>query len=208
MNEIERKHVHDAYQTIATDFSVTRAYLWKSVKEFVHAIEPHSVIVEVGSGNGKNLFRQDCFNLASDLCSEFAKITDTKNIESIVCNGKHLPLRDTCADAVLCIAMLHHITDKRARLRTLQELARTLCPGKQMLVQVWAMTQDSDAKRSFTTQDNYVPFQGRTSKKTVSRFYHIFKKGELDALFDHIDDVRIDQSFWEKGNWIVIATKL
>ena len=79
MNAIEKRFVHDTYQKIAKEFSNTRTYIWPSVKLFLESIEPFSVILEVGCGNGKNLdFRKDCFNLGIDLCSEFCKITKKK----------------------------------------------------------------------------------------------------------------------------------
>ena len=206
MNQIEKQYVHDAYQTIAKDFSVTRAYLWQGVKTFVESLEPYSTIVEIGSGNGKNLYRSDCFNIASDLCSEFSKITNDKNIESLVANALQIPLKDQCADAVLCVAMLHHITDSDRRMYAIKEMARILKPGQKLFIQVWAMEQDKDAKRRFTTNDNLVPFKGRTST-TVSRFYHIFEDGELVSLLEAIGLFIIEQSYWEKGNWVAIARR-
>jgi len=41
----------------------------------------------------------------------------------------HLPYRRACCDAVLCIAVLHHISSPTRRLRVLSELLATLLPG-------------------------------------------------------------------------------
>ena len=67
MNSIERRYVHDTYQKIYKHFDNSRAYLWKSVKEFLDEVPSNSLIVEIGSGNGKNLMRRvDCINFAFD----------------------------------------------------------------------------------------------------------------------------------------------
>ena len=46
-----------------------------------------------------------------------------------VADGFHLPYRSGCCDAVLCIAVLHHLSSAARRLRMLQELLRLLRPG-------------------------------------------------------------------------------
>jgi tRNA (uracil-5-)-methyltransferase TRM9 len=40
------------------------------------------------------------------------------------------------------------------------------------------------------------------------RYYHLFKKGELDDLFAQINGVEIDVSGYDRDNHYVIATKL
>ena len=45
----------------------------------------------------------------------------------------HLPYRRACCDAVLCIAVLHHISSPTRRLRVLTELLAVLRPGTESL---------------------------------------------------------------------------
>ena len=41
------------------------------------------------------------------------------------------------------------------------------------------------------------------------RFYHVFKRGELDELIrQHVTSLHIYESFYDHGNWVVCATKL
>ncbi len=49
-------------------------------------------------------------------------------------------------DAVVCIAVLHHISSERRRVRLLHELARVLRPGGRALVTVWASQQEEPGK--------------------------------------------------------------
>jgi tRNA (uracil-5-)-methyltransferase TRM9 len=39
------------------------------------------------------------------------------------------------------------------------------------------------------------------------RYYHLFKKGELEDLFQQIDGAQILQSSWDHDNWYIIVQK-
>ena len=208
MEDIERKYVHDTYQIIAQDFSVTRAYLWSSVKKFLGLIEPGSIITEIGSGNGKNLIeRKDCINLAFDLCSKFCEISKGRGVDSVVANNIKVPLRSNSADYVMSIAVIHHLCTEKRRLQSICELVRILKPGGKLLIQVWALEQAKTARRQFSQADNFVEFQN--SQKTVKekRFYHVFQKGELESLVEQIPETEIIESCWERGNWVMVLQK-
>lgn len=56
-----------------------------------------------------------------------------------VADGFHLPYRGASCDAVLCIAVLHHMSSPARRLRLLQELLRILRPGTPSAVLVTTM---------------------------------------------------------------------
>lgn len=64
----------------------------------------------------------------------------------LVCDGLHLPYRRCSCDAVLCIAVLHHMGSKGRRIRLLQELAEVLVPSGKGLVTVWATEQEDPDK--------------------------------------------------------------
>jgi alkylated DNA repair protein alkB family protein 8 len=63
-----------------------------------------------------------------------------------VCDGLQLCYRPCSCDAVLSIAVLHHISSRQRRLALLQQLAGVLRPGGRGLVTVWATQQDDPAK--------------------------------------------------------------
>lgn len=56
-SKLERIHVHDVYEKIATHFSNTRNKLWSNVMDFVESFPFGSFLVDVGCGNGKYLDR-------------------------------------------------------------------------------------------------------------------------------------------------------
>lgn len=64
----------------------------------------------------------------------------------LICDGLHLPYRPCSCDAVVCIAVLHHIGSKGRRLRLLRALAAVLVPGGRGLVTVWATEQEDPDK--------------------------------------------------------------
>ena len=60
--------------------------------------------------------------------------------------GMRLPYAAQRFDAVLCIAVLHHMTTPARRSEMLTELVRVLAPGGKALVTVWA-TEQEDMKK-------------------------------------------------------------
>ena len=44
---VEQQFVQDTYEIIADRFNITRAYLWKGVKEFLNKVPAYSTIVEI-----------------------------------------------------------------------------------------------------------------------------------------------------------------
>lgn len=209
MNSIEKEYVHNTYQKIAEHFSNTRAYVWKSVKEFLKKVESNSIILEVGCGNGKNLnYRKDCINLGCDLCTNFCSITNRKGAESLVANNLYLPFTDNSIDYILSIAVIHHLSTRERRMKSIYELIRILSPGGKLLIQVWAMKQPDNSRRKFTKQDNLVKFQSSDKKIKELRFYHVFEENELEEMINNIPGIKIVQSYWEIGNWILVIEKI
>ena len=206
MNDIEQKYVYDTYKIISKHFNDSRAYLWESVKNFIKSIPNYSIILEVGSGNGKNLNKNHCFNLAIDLCPDFCKISKNKNIETICGNNLQLPNKDNSIDYILSIAVVHHLSSYERRLKCISELIRVLKPNGRLLIQVWALEQPDKSRRKFVKQENLVEY--KSPDKTISelRYYYVFKKGELEDMLKKFN-VKIVFSKWEYGNWVVLVEK-
>ena len=208
MDYIEEKYVHRTYQKIYKHFDNSRTYLWKGVKTFLDELKPYSTIIEIGSGNGKNLLRRpDCINIALDLCSNFTQITNKKGVESITANNLSIPIRTNACDAVLSIAVIHHLSTKQRRLDCINELIRILKPGGKLLIQVWALDQPKTSRRKFTEQDNYVEFNSPDKSIKELRYYHVFKENELDKLVSTCTNIKIIKSYWEIGNWVMVIQK-
>ena len=99
------------------------------------------------------------FNLGSDRCHALAQIAREKEHEVMLCDNLALPYRDSSVDAVLSIAVIHHIATAERRVHALRELSRILRVGGRVMISVWAMEQ---RQRKFESQDVLIPWQRPT----------------------------------------------
>ncbi len=113
-------------------------------------------------------------------------------------------------DVIICIASLHHLATIERRLEALQEMARVLRPGGKMLVYVWALEQPSDTPlyrnanlKYLSTdcrQDVLVPWSSADGT-THQRYYHLFRKGELEELLDSVDGLEFVFNGYDRDKW-------
>ncbi|KAI0445590.1 uracil-5--methyltransferase TRM9 [Xylaria telfairii] len=225
----EDEHVHSVYESIAGHFSSTRYKPWPFVASFLRErVAPGSVGLDVGCGNGKYLgVREggDVHIVGSDRSPSLVRIARGRGADVAVADGLALPFRRGCADFVLCIAVVHHMSTRDRRvdaLRKLLECARE--DGGQVLVYVWALEQSS-SRRGWdvnSAQDQLVPWvtkasqnQGRKEKDgggggaegvdaTYERFYHLYREGELEEDMCAAGG-EVLESGYERDNWWVIG---
>ncbi|XP_076832865.1 putative tRNA methyltransferase 9B [Brachyhypopomus gauderio] len=166
-SQLEWAHVHSVYERIAPFFNDSRYKAWPRVKQFLLDQEPGSIVADVGCGNGKYLHINDgIFKLGCDLCRPLVDSAWSRGHEVQLCDGLRLPYRDCCFDAVLSIAVLHHMSTKARRIRALKEMARTLRPGGRVMIYVWAMEQKH---RKFEKQDVFVPWNPHPPSHLIPR---------------------------------------
>ncbi|KAI1893593.1 hypothetical protein AGOR_G00125320 [Albula goreensis] len=141
-SQLERDHVHSVYEKIAPYFNDSRYKAWPKVRQFLLEQEPGSIIADVGCGNGKYLhINENVFKLGCDVCRPLVETARSQGYEVQVCDGLRLPFRDGCFDAVLSVAVIHHLSTKERRIRAIKEMARTLRVGGRLMIYVWAMEQ-------------------------------------------------------------------
>uniref|UniRef100_A0A8C4NBM4 tRNA methyltransferase 9B n=1 Tax=Eptatretus burgeri TaxID=7764 RepID=A0A8C4NBM4_EPTBU len=160
---LERVHVHSVYENIAPYFTTMRLCTWPRVRRFLLRLQPGSLVADVGCGDGRYLgLNGHAFTLGCDYCRPLATMARTAGHDVAVCDNLHLPIRSSCLDAVISIAVIHHFCTKQRRIRALEELARVLRPGGRMLVCVWAHEQPL---RHFEKQDVLVPWETVTHQQ-------------------------------------------
>lgn len=276
--EFEKQHVHGVYSNIAQKFSDTRYKPWPKVLEFVLATPPGGILFDVGCGNGKNLGRlpktAGILEIGCDRSVELLQFATQRNLPVIACDMMALPFRPGCADRVICIAVLHHLSTPERRVEALRRMFRLLRPGSgRMLIYVWStefakseiakgradpsvlpaaeheeQEHEGEEKKNSTKHDDddnndgerkkmhnsgsgattaaassssgsrgadvFVSFATKAnvpendSKAAVEvapgRYYHLFAKGELEALCAQIGpNAECVNSFYDCENWAV-----
>ncbi|KAI1368968.1 uracil-5--methyltransferase TRM9 [Xylaria arbuscula] len=224
----EDEHVHSVYESIAGHFSSTRYKPWPFIASFLRErVTPGSVGLDVGCGNGKYLgVREggDVHIVGSDRSPSLVGIARGRGFDVAVADGLALPFRAGCADFVLCIAVIHHMSTRERRVDALRKLlACVRADGGQVLVYVWALEQSS-SRRGWDTssaQDQLVPWvmKANQNKKgdkdkdsggnagvdtTYERFYHLYREGELEEDLREAGG-RVIESGYERDNWWVIG---
>lgn len=101
------------------------------------------------------------FNIGSDRCQALAHMAREREHEVMLCDNLALPFRDSSMDAVLSIAVIHHIATAERRVHALRELSRVLRVGGRVMISVWAMEQ---RHRKFESQDVLIPWHKPPSR--------------------------------------------
>jgi tRNA (uracil-5-)-methyltransferase TRM9 len=218
--ELENEHVHRVYDHIASHFSQTRHRRWPVVEIFLNNLPPHSLVGDIGCGNGKNMMAVECNYLqfiGADYCPNLVKICaeSQPHAETMIADNLHLPYRNRCFDHMISIAVIHHFSSGQRRVQALRELIRCVRSGGKILIFVWALEQSESSKRRFTEQEDiFVPWFDGTTKKTYQRFYHLFVQGELerlcrDAAAAEGRSIEFEQSSgYDRDNWYCLFTTI
>lgn len=201
MSLIEKKHVRDIYNKIAEHFSITRAYQWPGIKQFIDDLPKNSFIADIGCGNGKNMINENHTFVGMDFSIELAKICVNKGKNCILGTNINIPFRNNIFDATISVAVIHHLSEEYSRRECVKELIRITKPGGLIFIQVWSF-EDKD----YDNQDAYVKWTMRKTGKIYKRYYHLFVKNELEEIVP-LKDVIILKSFEEHGNYCVILKK-
>ena len=207
MNDFERKYVYDTYTKIALHFNSTRHYVWPNIKKYIDNIPKDSNIADIGCGNGKNMYRDDCSMIGVDFCDEFVKLCKFKGKNVIKGNCLKIPLKSNYYDVVLNIAVLHHLSSVDRRIDAINELIRIAKHKGKILIQVWGF----ESKRS-DTQDAMIEwnlkkkFNKEKKEIKINRYYYLFKNDELKKLIP-LEKVNILNYYNSHNNWVIELEK-
>lgn len=126
------------------------------------------------------------------------------------------PFREGVFDFALSIAVIHHLRTPERRLQAIKEMLRVMRPGARGLVFVWAFEENASVRRHNLTvldgneQDVLVPWTTKENNDGAAevhhRYYHLFKKGELDELV-LAAGAAIEASGYDRDNYYVIINK-
>ena len=205
---IETKYVKNVYDAIATHFDNTRSYKWSWVNDFLNTLKINSIVYDVGCGNGRNMINNNSNNLiftGIDNCENFVTLCKSKNLNVINANMTSIPLKSNSADAILCIAVFHHLENTENRVKALLEMKRLIKIKGQILLSTWSINQPQKTRRSFNNYGNNIVLYNKYGT-LYERFYYIFKIDELHKLFTLCGLTIIDYKY-DCGNEIFTLIK-
>lgn len=203
---IEEIYVKNIYDKIAHLFDKTRYRPWSCVEDFLNKVPVNSRISDIGCGNGKNMLYNKNFEwYGCDMSKNMVNLCRQKYLNVQHGNILAIPFQDNYFDYSICIAVLHHLSSIEKRKKGILELIRITKPGGQIFILVWALEQEKDSKRKFQKQNNLIPWKDKYGNIIGLRYYHVFKKKELQSLLP--ENIKIVKDFYEKGNWGIIIQK-
>ena len=214
-NNLEIKKVHDVYDTISKHFSNTRKIIWPKVQDFIDSFDPKSLIIDIGCGNGKNMgTRNDCIYIGLDACENLMKQAKKhENCSYIIGNCINLPFESNSFNYAMSIAVIHHLSTFERRLQAIQEISRILKIGGEALIYVWAFEQPKfkneilqDVNVKWLLQKKYS--EKKENDEIFYRYYHLFKKNELENLIYQVKELKIIENGNQCNNWYCIVKKI
>lgn len=206
-NLFENKYVYQVYSQIHSHFNKTRYHTWPKISEFINSLNPNSIIYDIGCGNGRNMnIRNDCFFVGIDQNENLVKEAKKKNLNCCIGDNLNLAVKDQTADAIISIAVIHHFCTIERRIKALSELLRILKDNGKMLIYVWSHEQD---KFSHNSPDIFLSWNNQTDNNILIRYYHLFKKSELEELItSNFVNIEIIETGNQCNNWYVILSKI
>lgn len=202
--------LQDIYNTIASDFAISRHKPWPELNLFIPYIKNGFKLLDLGCGSGRllNLFREN--NLTIDyLGIDFSpalikEAQATYPEQKFVCaNMLEYSLESECYDAIFLIASFHHLTEVKQRKELLVKIFTALKPGGYLLMTNWNLWQlkyfqylFKNIKQKKACNDFFIPWKNKNAQnKELYRFYHGFISLELKNLL-------MQAGFSLESNWL------
>ncbi|XP_046486288.1 alkylated DNA repair protein alkB homolog 8 [Neodiprion pinetum] len=148
-SDIENTYVHKVYEQISDHFSETRHKPWPNVTKFIESLDKGGLLLDVGCGNGKYLHgRPDIFKVGCDRSFGLTDVCHGRGFEVLLADCLHIPYKNDSLDAVISIAVIHHLSTIDRRKQAISEITRVLKPGGHCLIYVWAKEQKKNSVAS------------------------------------------------------------
>jgi len=201
----ETKYVKEVYAEIAQFFDHTRGYTWPWVAKFIADYVPKDgVVYDLGCGNGRNMSTKGVNFVGLDNCGNLLEICEKKGLNVVEGDVCKLPFQENSCDAVINIAVFHHLSTRERRIIALNEMARVCKKGGHILLSVWSKSQPKKTRRVF---DKYGDTIVKWDQNGViyERYYYIFQIPEIKELFEYTGLQIVDHKL-DCGNEVFVLT--
>ena len=196
------------YDIYATDFSKSRFRIWPHVKQFLDDISSNSKVLDIGCGNGKNMKygfqNKDLEMYGLEYSQVLTNICLKNGLNVIQGSALTLPFTDESFDAIIMIAVIHHI-EPELHTKVLNEIQRVLKPGGKCLITNWAVEQPENTKRKFVQGLNIVTWKNKEDKPLS--YWIMDKKVAEEFIHNLPSKLRYINLEWDAGNWNFILEK-
>ena len=170
------------------------------------SVKTDSIVYDLGCGNGRNMDHGSLKFIGIDNCESFVSICKNKNLSVINSNITKIPLNNNSADAIICIAVFHHLSSIENRIQSLLEMKRLVKPGGKILISTWSINQPQKTRRTFNNYGNNIVLWNSYGK-VYERYYYIFKLDEIKELIKRVGLIIINYEY-SCGNEIFSLMKI
>jgi len=204
----------DTYEIISQEFSDSRTYIWRCVKDFTELIKKENLInptiLEIGCGNGKNMQyiikNTNCKMMGVDTCQNFIDMCLSLQLNVKKNNILNLEFADSSMDYILCIATFHHLLSENEQNKGMNEIIRVMKSGAYGIITCWSTEQPDDSKFKFHDGINIVMWKGRINLNKT-RYYYVYNNNMFHTFFNTFKEIEIIKTYNEVGNWIILFKK-
>lgn len=199
----------ETYDRIAEHFAATREHPWPDVESFL-ADRRGDVALDLGCGNGRHAEllaeRADCvlgLDASHGLLGQARARAAERgfSVTLLQADAERLPIARDAIDLSVYVAVLHHLSPRSARIRSLDEFARVLSPDARALVSVWSTEHDRfDRETGFDTTVDWTLPDG----ETVPRYYHIYDPAEFRRDL-RASELQVIEAFVSAGNCFAVV---
>ena len=98
---------------------------------------------------------QNIINIGCDASIKLLDICRKNEFECLAANVLKLPFKDDSIDAIIFIAVLHHLVTEQRRLDALKNIVRVLKKDGECLIYVWAFEQEIKGTKSNYIKQKY-----------------------------------------------------
>lgn len=184
-----RESVKSAYDSIGSDFGKKRTDPWIFVMEWLEKLQlkqsemPLKLLI-AGCGNGRHvrLANEMGFDVSAvDLSPSMVHTTIQSEIEAgrtgskvLISDVCDLPFTNNEFDAIISIAVLHHLPFKLSK-KAMNEFSRVIGIHGEILISCWDPSAPSVLNGKKDEEDEDVVWVSWTlpDRSTVSRYYHL-----------------------------------